>query len=74
VDFDEQGGGLDKRLIEQQASGTMREQAGRYVLTARGKAICAVSDLMCQAFACQRKRPHGHGQIANFPVNQGIAN
>lgn len=53
-DFVEQGG-LDKRLIEQQASGTVHKQAGRYTLTARGAATCAVSHLMCKAFACQTR-------------------
>lgn len=51
-DFVERGG-LDKRLIEQQASGTVRKQAGRYTLKARGRATNAVSRLMCKAFACQ---------------------
>lgn len=54
VDFVQQGG-LDKRLVEQQASGTVRKQAGRYILTARGEATCAVSHLMCKAFACQTR-------------------
>lgn len=52
TDFVQQGG-LDKRLIEQQASGTILEQAGRYTLTARGEATCIITHLLCKAFACQ---------------------
>lgn len=54
VDFVARGG-LDKRLMEQQASGTMREEEGRYVLTTRGESVCVVSRVMCQVFVCRRE-------------------
>jgi hypothetical protein len=52
-DFLEQGG-VDKRLAEQLATGTVVEREGRYVLTDEGKGLAATFRVTCVVFACQR--------------------
>jgi hypothetical protein len=46
-------GGVDKRLTEQRATGTLVEQDGRYFLTPIGKALDVVFRITCRVFACQ---------------------
>jgi len=48
-----QHGGLDRRLVEQQASGTVVEQNGRFTITSKGKMVDAVTRMTCKLFACQ---------------------
>jgi hypothetical protein len=47
-------GGVDRRLAEQQATGTVTERNGRYVLTAEGETLTSAFRLTCQVFACQQ--------------------
>jgi hypothetical protein len=44
IDFLESGG-LDQRLVEQQAAGTVVEHDGRYTLTSRGEVVNRVPDM-----------------------------
>jgi hypothetical protein len=53
VDFVENGG-LDKRLAEQRATGTVVERDRRYMLTTKGRVVNSVTDLTCSLFVCER--------------------
>lgn len=50
-DFVRQGG-VDKRLREQLATGTLQEQDGRYTLTPLGRALAWSFAQSCRLFAC----------------------
>lgn len=52
VDFVDRGG-IDKRLMEQQASGTIVQRNGVYFLTPTGKAINNTFRWTCYAFSCE---------------------
>ena len=51
IDFLERGG-LDQRLVEQQATGTLVEHDGRYTLTSKGEMVNRVTHLTCRIFVC----------------------
>ena len=51
-DFIEHGG-LDRRLIEQKASGTVIERDGKLELTPRGRVVNGMTRLICRVFNCQ---------------------
>ena len=53
VDFVENGG-LDKRLTEQTATGTVVERDRRYMLTTKGRVVNSVTDLTCSLFVCEK--------------------
>jgi hypothetical protein len=46
-------GGLDRRLEEQQATGTLIERNGKFTLTSRGKAVDDMTRFTCLVFLCQ---------------------
>ena len=48
-------GGVDKRLVEQQATGTIARQGDAYVLTARGRMLDHAFRWTCRIFACQKQ-------------------
>jgi hypothetical protein len=48
-------GGVDKRLVEQQATGTIARQGDAYVLTARGRMLDQAFRWTCRVFACQQQ-------------------
>ena len=52
VDFVENGG-LDKRLTEQRATGTVVERDRRYMLTTKGRVVNSVANLTCSIFVCE---------------------
>lgn len=52
-DFIRQGG-IDKRLREQLATGSLQEQDGRYRLTPFGQMLASSFKLSCRLFACTR--------------------
>lgn len=47
-------GGVDKRLMEQQATGTIEKQNDVYVLTGKGRFLDHAFRWTCQLFACQQ--------------------
>ncbi len=48
-----ENGGVDRRLTEQQVTGTLVERDGKYVLTRKGEALTVAFRVTCVAFACQ---------------------
>jgi hypothetical protein len=64
IDFLDKGG-LDQRLVEQQATGTVVERDGRYTLTSKGEAVNRVTLLTCRIFICNG--PPGSGQPNRHP-------
>jgi hypothetical protein len=53
VDFVENGG-LEKRLTEQTATGTVVERDRRYMLTTKGRVVNSVTNLTCSLFVCEK--------------------
>jgi hypothetical protein len=47
-------GGVDKRLFEQQATGTIARQDNAYVLTAKGRILDHAFHWTCRLFVCQQ--------------------
>lgn len=52
VDFVDRGG-IDKRLTEQKATGTLVEKDGVYFLTPTGKTLVGAFRLTCYVFSCE---------------------
>lgn len=48
-------GGVDKRLFEQQATGTIARQGDAYVLTEKGRVFDNAFRWTCRLFACQQQ-------------------
>lgn len=46
-------GAIDKRLIEQRATGTVAELEGKYTLTAKGETVESMFRATCGIFVCQ---------------------
>lgn len=46
-------GGLDRRLLEQMASGTLIEREGKFTLTRKGLIVVRGTELTCHIFQCQ---------------------
>jgi hypothetical protein len=51
-----EAGGVDRRLVEQRATGTIREENGRFVLTKEGRAMTDAFRTTCDVFVCQQQR------------------
>ena len=47
-------GGIEKRFSEQQATGTIVQRDGVYVLTAKGRVLDSMFCWTCRLFVCQR--------------------
>lgn len=47
-------GGVERRIVEQQATGSVAMQGERVLLTERGRWLARLFDLSCDAFACHR--------------------